>query len=72
MGALAAALTKQIDKLPQVQGADQVQAGRDTVSLLQGLKKKPTKGDPYIASEMFLLALADHKGETGGWLVTMG
>ena len=66
VGALAAALTKQIDKLPQVQGADQVQAGRDTVSLLQGAEKEAHKqGDPYIASEMFLLALADHKGETG-------
>ncbi|MFN4264205.1 MAG: ATP-dependent chaperone ClpB [Aquabacterium sp.] len=66
VGPLAAALTKQLDKLPQVQGADQVQAGRDTVSLLQGAEKEAHKqGDPYIASEMFLLALADHKGETG-------
>ncbi|HEX5374405.1 MAG TPA: ATP-dependent chaperone ClpB [Aquabacterium sp.] len=64
--ALATALEKQIDKLPQVQGADQVQAGRDTVSLLQGAEKEAHKqGDPYIASEMFLLALSDHKGETG-------
>ena len=64
--ALATGLTKQIDKLPQVQGADQVQAGRDTVSLLQGAEKEAHKqGDPYIASEMFLLALSDHKGETG-------
>ncbi|WP_290870240.1 ATP-dependent chaperone ClpB [Aquabacterium sp.] len=62
---LAAALEKQIDKLPQVQGAEQVQAGRDTVSLLQGAEKEAHKqGDPYIASEMFLLALADHKGDT--------
>jgi ATP-dependent Clp protease ATP-binding subunit ClpB len=64
--ALATGLTKQIDKLPQVQGADQVQAGRDTVSLLQGAEKEAHKqGDPYIASEMFLLALSEHKGETG-------
>ncbi|AWI53959.1 ATP-dependent chaperone ClpB [Aquabacterium olei] len=63
---LAAALEKQIDKLPQVQGADQVQAGRDTISLLQGAEKEAHKaGDPYIASEMFLLALTDHKGDTG-------
>jgi len=61
---LATALEKQLDKLPQVQGADQVQAGRDTVSLLQGAEKEAHKqGDPYIASEMFLLALADHKGD---------
>ena len=65
VNALAPALEKQIEKLPQVQGADQVQAGRDTVSLLQGAEKEAHKqGDPYIASEMFLLALADHKGET--------
>ncbi|MES2091411.1 MAG: AAA family ATPase, partial [Pseudomonadota bacterium] len=64
--ALATALTKQIDKLPQVQGAEQVQAGRDIVSLLQGAEKEAHKqGDPYIASEMFLLALSEHKGETG-------
>ncbi|MBI5927177.1 MAG: ATP-dependent chaperone ClpB [Aquabacterium sp.] len=62
---LVTELEKQIDKLPQVQGADQVQAGRDTVSLLQGAEKEAHKqGDPYIASEMFLLALADHKGDT--------
>ncbi len=62
---LATELEKQIDRLPQVQGADQVQAGRDTVSLLQGAEKEAHKqGDPYIASEMFLLALADHKGDT--------
>ena len=66
VGPLAAALTKQIDKLPQVQGAEQVQAGRDTISLLQGAEKEAHKqGDNYIASEMFLLALADNKGETG-------
>ena len=62
---LITALEKQIAKLPQVQGGEQVQAGRDTVSLLQGAEKEAHKrGDPYIASEMFLLALADHKGDT--------
>jgi ATP-dependent Clp protease ATP-binding subunit ClpB len=61
---LAAALEKQIDKLPQVQGNEQVQAGRDTVSLLQACEKEAHKrGDAYIASEMFLLALCDHKGD---------
>ena len=62
---LVIALEKQLDKLPQVQGGEQVQAGRDLISLLQGAEKEAHKaGDPYIASEMFLLALADHKGET--------
>jgi ATP-dependent Clp protease ATP-binding subunit ClpB len=61
---LVPALEKQLDKLPQVQGAEQVQAGRETVSLLQGAEKEAHKqGDPYIASEMFLLALTDHKGD---------
>jgi ATP-dependent Clp protease ATP-binding subunit ClpB len=64
VAALAQNLETQIDRLPQVQGADQVQAGRDTVSLLQGAEKEAHKqGDPYIASEMFLLALCDHKGD---------
>jgi ATP-dependent Clp protease ATP-binding subunit ClpB len=66
VNALAPALEKQLDKLPQVQGAEQVQAGRETVSLLQGAEKEAHKqGDPYIASEMFLLALCEHKGDTG-------
>ena len=61
---LITALEKQLAKLPQVQGGEQVQAGRDTVSLLQGAEKEAHKrGDPYIASEMFLLALSDHKGD---------
>jgi len=67
VAALATAVEKSLDKLPQVQGAEQVQAGRDTVSLLQGAEKEAHKaGDAYIAAEMFLLALADHKGDTAG------
>ncbi|MCH2241157.1 MAG: ATP-dependent chaperone ClpB [Aquabacterium sp.] len=58
-------LDEQLTKLPQVQGAEQVQAGRDTVSLLQAAEKEAIKrGDQFIASEMFLLALTDHKGDT--------
>ena len=65
VGPLATAVEKQLDKLPQVQGGEQVQAGRDTVSLLQGAEKEAHKaGDAYIAAEMFLLALTDHKGDT--------
>jgi len=61
---LLAALEQQLDKLPQVQGGEQVQVSRETSALLQGAEKEAHKqGDPYIASEMFLLALADHKGE---------
>ncbi len=56
-----------IRKLPQVQGQEQVQVGRDTVSLLQAAEKESIKrGDQFIASELFLLALADSKTEFGG------
>ena len=54
-------------KLPQVQGTDgNVQVGRELAGLLNQADKEAQKhGDSYIASEMFLLALADDKGETG-------
>ncbi|WP_088282117.1 ATP-dependent chaperone ClpB [Ideonella sp. A 288] len=53
--------------LPSVQGGGQVQAGRDLVQLLQAADKEATKrGDQFIASEMFLLALADSKSDIGG------
>src|SRR5690606_29221065 len=63
---LISALEKQLSKLTQVQGGEQVQASRELVGLLQSAEKEAHKrGDPYIASEMFLLALADHKGDAG-------
>ncbi|MBV8036953.1 ATP-dependent chaperone ClpB [Roseateles sp.] len=54
--------------LPQVSGSGQtVQAGRDLVALLQAAEKEATKrGDQFIASEMFLLALADAKTDLAG------
>ncbi|MFN3302473.1 MAG: ATP-dependent chaperone ClpB [Roseateles sp.] len=54
--------------LPQVSGAGQtVQAGRDLVSLLQAAEKEAGKrGDQFIASEMFLLALSDAKTDLAG------
>jgi ATP-dependent Clp protease ATP-binding subunit ClpB len=49
-------------KRPQVQGQEQVQVGRELVGLLQAAEKEAMKrGDQYIASELFLLALADSK-----------
>ncbi|VVE26819.1 Chaperone protein ClpB [Pandoraea eparura] len=56
-----------IAKLPQVQGTDgNVQVGRELAGLLNQADKEAQKhGDSYIASEMFLLALADDKGDTG-------
>lgn len=53
--------------LPQVQGGEVVQPGRDLVSLLQGAEKEASKrGDQYIASEMFLLALSEAKTDLAG------
>ena len=70
-GANTAALKQAMDVanngLPSVQGGGQVQAGRDLVQVLQAADKEATKrGDQFIASEMFLLALADSKSDIGG------
>ncbi|ODV08572.1 MAG: ATP-dependent chaperone ClpB [Rubrivivax sp. SCN 70-15] len=66
--ALATAMETAIRNLPQVQGGGQpVQPGRDLLQLLQAADKEATKrGDQFIASEMFLLALADAKSDIGG------
>ena len=65
-GALDTALDRAIKHLPQVQGGEQVQVGRDLGSLLQPTEKEGIKrGDQFIASELFLLAAADDKGEAG-------
>jgi len=53
-----------IGKLPQVQGQDQIQISRDLISLMQSAEKDALKrGDQFVASELFLLALADSKIE---------
>ncbi len=51
-----------------MQGAGQVvQPGRDLIALLQAAEKEASKrGDQFIASEMFLLALADARTDLGG------
>jgi ATP-dependent Clp protease ATP-binding subunit ClpB len=66
-GPLASAIEATLKRLPQVEGNDgQVQVGRDLVALLnQADKEAQKRGDGFIASEMFLLALADDKGEAG-------
>ncbi len=64
--ALKGAMDSLISGLPSVQGG-QVQPGRDLVQLLQAAEKEAGKrGDQFIASEMFLLALADAKSDIGG------
>jgi len=66
--ALQTAIETAMGGLPQVEGGGQpVQAGRDLVALLQGAEKEAAKrGDQFIASEMFLLALADAKTDFAG------
>ncbi|MDL2337905.1 MAG: Clp protease N-terminal domain-containing protein, partial [Pseudomonadota bacterium] len=63
---LQSALDAELNKLPQVQGGEQVQPSRDLGALLQAAEKEATKrGDQFIASEMFLLAAADSKTAIG-------
>ena len=63
---LQKAADEAVKRLPQVQGQEQVQPGRDLITLLQATEKEAIKrGDQFIASELFLLAVADAKGEAG-------
>ncbi|MCL2645279.1 MAG: type VI secretion system ATPase TssH, partial [Betaproteobacteria bacterium] len=64
---LRAALTRALEKLPKVEGhGGNVTVGRDLGSLLNLTDREAQKrGDQFIASEMFLLALVEDKGETG-------
>ncbi|WP_269633863.1 ATP-dependent chaperone ClpB [Pelomonas sp. BJYL3] len=66
--ALKTALDSIVNGLPQVQGeGQQVQPSRELVSLLQAAEKEAAKrGDHFIASEMFLLSLADAKSDLAG------
>ncbi len=59
---LLAAAEAAVKRLPQVTGQEQVQVGRDMVSLLQAAEKESIKrGDKFVASELFLLVLTDSK-----------
>ena len=63
---LTTAAETAMNRLPKVQGQEQVQVGRDVISLMQAAEKESIKrGDQYIASELFLLALCDNKSEWG-------
>ncbi len=58
--AMSTAVENAVKQLPQVTGQDQVQVGPDLAKLLQATEKEAIKrGDQFIASELFLLALAD-------------
>jgi ATP-dependent Clp protease ATP-binding subunit ClpB len=63
---LQGAVDAAVKKLPQVQGQDQVQIGRDSVTLIQASEKEAIKrGDQFVAGELFLLAVADSKADVG-------
>src|SRR5215475_4341950 len=72
--ALKAAVTKAVGRLPKVEGqGGEIGISRDLNNLLNLTDKEATKrGDQFIASELFLLALADDKGENGRLLKEHG
>ncbi|AFJ86001.1 MULTISPECIES: ATP-dependent chaperone ClpB [Burkholderia] len=65
--ALQGALNEAIARLPQVTGTGgDIQIGRELAGLLNQADKEAQKlNDTFIASEMFLLAVSDDKGEAG-------
>jgi len=71
---LRGAVKAAIGRLPKVEGhGGEVQVGRDLMRLLNLSDREAQKrGDQFIASEMFLLALADDKGETSRLLKEHG
>ncbi|HEX8964097.1 MAG TPA: ATP-dependent chaperone ClpB [Rhodocyclaceae bacterium] len=71
---LKKSLDAAIDRLPQVEGhGGEVSIGRDLSNLLNVTDKEAQKrGDQFIASEMFLLALTADKGDTGRLLKEQG
>jgi len=64
---LKTALAQSIARLPKVEGqGGEITVSRDLNRLLNLTDKEAVKrGDQFIASELFLLALADDKGDTG-------
>ncbi|MBK6337245.1 MAG: ATP-dependent chaperone ClpB [Betaproteobacteria bacterium] len=71
---LKSALAKSIERLPKVEGqGGEIAASRDLGSLLNLTDREATRrGDQFIASELFLLALAEDKGDTGRLLKDHG
>lgn len=71
---LGPAVTTQIEAFPQVQGAEgNIQVSRELQAVLARTDKEASRrGDSYIASELFLLSLADDKGETARLLREAG
>ena len=74
VAALKAALTQALSRLPKVEGqGGEVSISRDLNNLLNLTDKEAMKrNDAFIASELFLLAALDDKGETGRLLKQHG
>ncbi|MET1114269.1 MAG: ATP-dependent chaperone ClpB [Comamonas sp.] len=73
VAALQAAVQKAVQDLPKVQVQDQVQVGSELGRLLQATEKEAIKrGDQFIASELFLLALSDSSTRAGQLLKESG
>ncbi len=72
--ALKTALTAAIGRLPRVEGqGGEVNISRELTNLLNLTDKEAQKlGDQFIASEMFLLALVQDKGDSGRLLKQHG
>src|SRR5437899_8592090 len=71
---LQAALRQAIERLPKVEGTGgEIGISRDLNNLLNLTDKEATKrGDQFIASELFLLAALQDKGEAGRLLKQTG
>src|SRR5258706_8964506 len=67
-------LKRAIERLPKVEGqGGEIAVSRDLNNLLNLTDKEASKrGDQFIASELFLLAAADDKGDTGRLLKEAG
>jgi ATP-dependent Clp protease ATP-binding subunit ClpB len=66
VGGLTQATELAIKKLAQVQGQDQIAVSSDLAKLLQATEKEAIKrNDQFIAGELYLLAVADSKGDVG-------
>jgi ATP-dependent Clp protease ATP-binding subunit ClpB len=74
VAALEKAVQALIAKLPQVQGTGgDVQVGRSLSAHLNLTEKEASKrGDDYIAGELFLLVIADDKGDLGKAIKSAG
>ena len=71
---LKEALTQSVGRLTKVEGhGGEVQVGRDLANVLNlADKQAQNRGDQFIASEIFLLALTEDKGECGRLLKQQG